>query len=123
MLATISHQQHPIILMKTFDEIMHLARGRKRGLIEHIQTLLSSVGLHPFGKMMLESRSLHASLSKLVRCARCRRKPLDPVALGFSALADDGERRCLTCAGNTIEAHNLLTAQENIIHRFALCAI
>jgi hypothetical protein len=45
MLATISHQEHPIIPMETFDELVHLARACKRRPIEYIQALLSSVGL------------------------------------------------------------------------------
>jgi hypothetical protein len=36
--------------METFDEFVHLARGRKRGLIEYIQALLSSVGLCQGGR-------------------------------------------------------------------------
>jgi hypothetical protein len=66
MLATIPYQQHPIMPMETFDELVHLARGCKRRLVEHIQALFSFVWLHPFSKVMLESRSLHASLCKLV---------------------------------------------------------
>jgi hypothetical protein len=98
MLATISHQQHPIIPMETFDELVHLSSRGKRRLVEHIQPLLSGVGLRPFRKVTLESRGLHAGLSKLVCRARCRRKPLNPVALRFGTLTDDSERRCLSSA-------------------------
>jgi hypothetical protein len=55
MLAAVSYQQHTIIPMETFDEFVHLARGRQRRLIEYIQALLSRVGLRPFRKMTLES--------------------------------------------------------------------
>ena len=77
--------------------------------------------MHPFGKVMLESGSLHASLSKLVCRARCRRKSFDPVALRFGTFTDDRERRCLTRACDAIEPYNLLAAQEDVIDCFALC--
>ena len=69
---------------------------------------------------MLESRGLHAGLGELVCSARCRRETFDLVSLGFRAFTDNNERRCLACAGDTIEPHNLLATKEDIIHRFAL---
>jgi hypothetical protein len=36
MLTTISYQQHSIIPVETFNELVHLTRGGKRGLIEYI---------------------------------------------------------------------------------------
>src|SRR5271170_6530563 len=104
MLAAISHQQHPIIPMETFDELVHLASRGKRRLIEHIQTLLASIGLHSFGKVTLESRGLHAGLSELVCRARCRRESFDSVALRFGTLADNGQRRCFSRTGDTVES-------------------
>src|ERR1700677_3443903 len=120
MLAAVSYQQHTIIPMETLDELVHLARGGKRGLIEHIQALLSSLGLRPFRKVTLESRGLHTRLSQLVCRARCRRESFDLVPLRFGTLADDGKGRRLTCPGDTIQAHDLLAAQEYLIYSLAL---
>ena len=120
MLAAVSYQQHTIIPMETFDELVHLARRGKRGFIEHIQALLSSVGLRPFRKVSLESRGLRAGLSKPVGCARRRRESFHLVPLRFGTFAYDSERRCFSCPGNAIQPDNLLSTDEDLIHRFAL---
>ncbi len=106
--------------METFDELVHLARRGKRGFIEHVQAFLSSVGPPPFSKMTLERRGLHAGVSKLVGCARCRRESFDLVPLRFGTLTDDGKGRRLTCPGDTIQAHDPLAAQEYLIYSLAL---
>ncbi len=90
MLTTISYQQHTIILTEALDELMHLARRRKRGFVEDIQALLSRVGLCAFRKVTLESRGLHAGLGQLVCCARCRSESLDLVPLRFGTFTDHG---------------------------------
>ncbi len=106
--------------METLDELVHLARGGKRGLIEHIQALLSSLGLRTFRKVPLESRGLHTRFSQLVCRARCRRESFDLVPLRFGTFTDDGEGRRLTCPSDTIQTHDLLATQEYLIDRLAL---
>src|SRR5580700_12250955 len=43
MLTHIANQQHPIIPMKSRQELMHLPCGRQRRLVQHVKPLLSCV--------------------------------------------------------------------------------
>jgi hypothetical protein len=123
MLPTIAYQQHAVIRMKAIHKLVHLFGGRERGFIEHIQAALSGVRLLSPRKMLLQRGCFHACIGQLLRRAGRGREAFDLVPLRLRAFTDDGQRRCLPRARDSIQSHYLFAGEKHLVNGLTLRGI
>jgi hypothetical protein len=120
MLPPITYQQHAVIGLQAIHKLVHLLGGCKRGFIEHIQAALAGIRLFSTRKMLLQRGCFHACVGQLLRRAGRGREAFDGVPLRLRAFTDDGQRRCLPRASDTIQPHYLFAGEKHLVNGLAL---
>jgi hypothetical protein len=120
MLAGVAHQQNAVVRMQAPDKLVHLFGGRKRTLVHHIKPVLSRIHALASGKMRLQGHGLDPGIGQRLRRAGRGREAFHLVPVPLRALADDGQRRRLARARDSIQTHDLLAGEKYLIDRLAL---
>ena len=121
VLASITHQQHPILFFEALEKLIDEPCARQAGFIHHIKVPLITVSRPGLGEKVLQRGRGNARLLELVSGAGGWGKTLDPVALGLGTAANGSERRGFARPGDALQAADPIPAIENLFRRLALC--
>ena len=112
VLPRVADQQNSVIRMKPYRQTRASGVWRRAKIRRARRASFRRCPAVLPGEMPLQRRSFDSGLGQLLRSTGRGRKSFDSVALGLSAFANDGQRRCLACSGDSIRPNDLLARQE-----------
>ena len=82
---------------------MDLSGAGQARFIQHVEMLVSGVGLRSSGKVMLQHVGLNSGFCQLVRRSRGGRQTFDPVTFAVSGVTNGAERGRLAGSGDSLQ--------------------